>query len=179
MLTNIKRKPVRKIAGDPFSGPRASMLSKCVPIILMLPPLLLSILLLVSQHRVILGSWRLYIHENLSAVSALRQVLAGILGTLQASAVIAILFNFPTRTRLARSSQGVKLDTLGLLTALSVPRMDWSLPKKNWLLLLLAVVLGHGPAALWASAITPLPTTSTVTGGTILIPSLFEASENQ
>ncbi len=179
MLTNIKRKPVGKLAGHPFSGPRASTLSKCVPIILMLPPLLLSILLLLSQHRVILGSWRLYIHENLSAVSALRQVLAGILGTLQASAVIAILFNFPARTRLARSSQGVKLDTLGLLTALSVPRMDWNLPKKNWLLLLLAIVLGHGPAALWASAITPLPTTSTVTGGTILIPSFPEASEDQ
>ena len=53
------------------------------------------------------------------------------MGTLQASAVLAILFNLPTRTRLAHPTNGVKFDTLGLLSALSVPRMDWNLPRKK------------------------------------------------
>lgn len=178
-MPSIKRKPVRNLGDSSLTGPRASTLSRCVPILLMLPPLLLSIALLIFQNHVILGSWRLHILNNLSAVSAPKQVVASILGTLQASAVIAILFNFPTRTRLARPTESVKLDTLGLLSALSTPRMDWNLPKKNWLLLLMVIVLGHGPAALWASAITPLAIPHTVTGGSILIPSFPEASEDQ
>lgn len=178
-MPSIKRKPVRKLGDSSLTGPRASTLSRCVPILLMLPPLLLSIALLLFQNHVILGSWRLHILNNPSAVSALKQVVASIMGTLQASAVIAILFNFPTRTRLARPTESVKLDTLGLVSALSTPRMDWNLPKKNWLLLLMVIVLGHGPAALWASAITPLTIPHTVTGGSILIPSFPEASKDQ
>lgn len=115
----------------PLVGPKASTLSKCTPILVMLPPLLLSIALIAFQSHVILGSWRLYISKNLSAVSATKQIVAGAMGTLQASAVLAILFNFPTRMRLAHPTIGVKFDTLGLLSALSVPRMDWNLPKKN------------------------------------------------
>ena len=121
-----------------------------------------------------IGSWRRYISENPSAVSAGRQVISGIMGTLQASAVLAILFNFPTRTRLA--TKDIKLDTLGLFNALSVPRTDCNLPKKNWLLVLLAVGLGHGPAALWASAVTPIQVSHTIDRGSILLPNFNEAS---
>lgn len=162
----------------PLVGPKASTLSKCTPILVMLPPLLLSIALIAFQSHVILGSWRLYISENLSAVSAAKQIVAGAMGTLQASAVLAILFNFPTRTRLAHPTIGVKFDTLGLLSALSVPRMDWNLPTKYWLPVFLAVGFGHGPAALWASAITPLPTTHSATRGSMMVPSFPEASED-
>ena len=162
----------------PLAGPKASTLSKCTPILVMLPPVLLSIALIAFQSHVILGSWRLYISNNLSAVSATKQIVAGAMGTLQASAVLAIVFNFPTRTRLAHPTNGVKFNTLGLLSALSVPRMDWNLPKKYWLPVFLAIGFGHGPAALWASAITPLPTTHSATRGAILVPSFPEASED-
>ena len=170
-MFNTKRDP-------PLAGPKASTLSKCTPILIMLPPLLLSIALIACQSHVILGSWRLYISKNLSAVSATKQIIAGAIGALQASAVFTILFNFPTRTRLAHPTNGVKFDTLGLLSALSVPRMDWYLPKKHWLPVFLAIGFGHGPAALWASAITPLPTTHSATCGSIKVPSFPEASED-
>ena len=90
------------------------------------------------------------------------------MGTLQASAVLTVLFNFPTRIRLA--TKNVKLDTLGLSSALSVPRMDWSLPKKDWLLAFLAIGISHGPAALWASALTPIPTEHSLHRGSTLVP---------
>ena len=159
-------------------GPKASTISKCTPIIVMLPPLLLSIALIAFQSHAILGSWRLYISKNLSAVSAAKQIVAGAMGALQASAVLAILFNFPTRTRLAHLPDGVKLDTLGLLSALSVPRMDWNLPKKHWLLVFLSIGFSHGPAALWASAITPLPMAHSANRGSIMVPSFPEASKD-
>lgn len=144
----------------------------------MLPPLLLAVALTALDSHVIIGSWHVYIRENLSAVSAAKQIVAGAMGALQASAVLAILFNFPTRTRLAHPTKAVKLDTLGLLSALSVPRMDWNLPKNHWLFVFIAIGVGHGPAALWASAITPLPTTHSVTRGSMMVPSFPEASED-
>ena len=162
---------------SPLAGPKASTLSKCTPILVMLPPLFLSIALIALQSHVMLGSWRVYIGENLSAVSAAKQILAGAMGALQASAILAILFNFPTRTRLAHPTSGVRLDTLGLLSALSVPRMDWNLPKNHWLFVFIAIGVGHGPAALWASAITPLPTTHSATRGSMMVPSFSEASK--
>ena len=168
----------KKKRSPPLAGPKASALSKCTPILVMLPPLLLSIALTAFQSHDIHGSWRLYISKNLSAVSAAKQIVAGAMGTLQASALLAILFNFPTRTRLAHPTNGVKFDTLGLLSALSVPRMDWNLPKKHWLPVFLAIGFGHGPAALWASAITPLPTTHSATRGSMMVPSFPEAKEN-
>ena len=125
-----------------------------------------------------LGSWRVYINENLSAVSAAKQILAGVMGALQVSAVLAILFNFPTRTRLAHPTSGVRLDTLGLMSALSVPRMDWNLPKSRWLFVFIAIGFAHGPAALWASAITPLPTKSSLTRGSMMVPGFSEASND-
>ena len=163
---------------SPLAGPKASTLSKCTPILAMLPPLLLSIALIALQSHVILGSWRIYIKENLSAISAARQIVAGAMGALQVSAVLAILFNFPTRTRLAHPTSGVKLDTLSLLNALSVLCMDWNLPKNHWLFVFIAIGFGHGPAALWASAITPLPTTHSAARGSIVVPSFSEASKD-
>ena len=167
-----------KKRSPPLAGPKASTLSKCTPILVMLPPLLLSIALIALQSHVILGSWRIYIKQNLSAVSAARQIVAGAMGALQVSAVFAILFNFPTRTRLAHPTSGVRLDTLGLLSALSVPCMDWNLPKNHWLFVFIAIGFSHGPAALWASAITPLPTTHSAARGRIMVPSFSEASKD-
>ena len=100
------------------------------------------------------------------------------MGALQASAVSAVLLNFPTRTRLAHLINGVKLDTLGLLSALLVPRMDWNLPKRHWLFVFLVIGFGHGPVALWASAITPLPTTHSAPRGSMMVPSFSEASKD-
>ena len=162
----------------PLAGPKASTLSKLTPTLLMLPLFLLSIALIAFQSHDILGSWRLYISKNPSAVSAARQIVAGAMGSLQASAVLAILFNFPARTRIAHPTEGVKFDTLGLLSAFSVPRMDWSLPKRHWLLVFLAVGFGHGPAALWASAVTPVQMAHSAIRGNIVIPSFPEASKD-
>ena len=182
LVSKFKKFPAATMSktkcSPPLAGPKASTLSKCAPILVMLPPLLLSIALIVFQSHIILGSWRLYILKNPSAVSATRQIVAGAMGTLQASAVVTILFNFPTRTRLAHPTNGVKFDTLGLLSALSVPRMDWNLPKKHWLPVFLAIGFGHGLAALWASAITPLPTTLSAIRGSIRVPIFPEALED-
>ena len=164
--------------GSPLAGPKASTLSKCTPILVMLPPLFLSVALIALQSRVMLGSWRVYINENLSAISAAKQILAGVMGALQVSAVLAILFNFPARTRLAHPTSGSRLDTLGLMSALSVPRMDWNLPKSRWLFVFIAIGFAHGPAALWASAITPLPTTRSLPRGSMMLPGFSEASKD-
>ena len=182
-LFKIKRKPVQEHQRrHPLSGhraSRASILSRSIPILLSLPPLILSVILLEYRNHVATGWWRQHISENPSAASAARQMISGIMGTLQASAVLAILCNFPARTRLAQSSKAIKLDTLGLMSALSVPRMDWNLPKTYWpLIVILAVGLGHGPAALWASAITPIPTTITQNRGSISVPRFSEASRH-
>ena len=144
------REPVNAKIRDVFllGGPRASTLSKVVSMLLMLPPLLLPAILLLYQNHSVTGSWSSYISDNQSTVSAARQVTSGTMGALQISAVLAIISNFPARTRLGRLIRGIKLDTLGLLNALSVPRMDWTLPKRNWLLVLLTIAMGHAPRGL-------------------------------
>ena len=47
--------------GSPLPGPKASSLSKCTPMLVVLPPLLLSMAVIAFQSHVIFGSGRVYI----------------------------------------------------------------------------------------------------------------------
>ena len=90
--------------------------------------------------------------------------------------MFATLFNCPTRTRLAQADKSIRLDTLGMLHALLVPRMDWTVLEKNWLLVLLAISNGYRPAASWAGATTPISILNLTDSDGILVPSFREAS---
>jgi hypothetical protein len=59
---------------------------------------------------------------------------------------------------------------MDLLTALSVPRVAWSLPAAKLGLAAFVVVLAQGPGALWAGSITPAVTQESLVTGNIVVP---------
>ncbi|KAF9629211.1 hypothetical protein BFW01_g10414 [Lasiodiplodia theobromae] len=87
-----------------------------------------------------------------------------------------MLIWYGTRVRLASSS--MNLETMGLLTALSVPRAAWNLPISSLALKILMVALAQGPGALWAGAITPITVQEARTIGSILVPQFKSETRN-
>lgn len=105
------------------------------------------------------------VHRNISAVIV--QVLSTFLSMAQ-MLVLCSLVNFAARIKLFE--QATSVGNLSFWTALSIPRLDKTLPKIQLILVVLIVALGPGLGALWSGSLTPLSSTSSRDDGLMLTP---------
>jgi hypothetical protein len=108
-----------------------------------------------------------------ASVQIVIQVLANALGLVHVTAICRLI-NYATRMHFHETS--ISLDTLRAWVALSMARVDWDLPRRWLLPLVVLVAFNLVPSALWAGCITPLLTT-TVIQKSLLIPSHANVSQ--
>lgn len=104
-------------------------------------------------------------HRNIAAVIV--QVLSTFLSMAQ-MLVLCSLVNFAARIKLFE--QSTSAENLSFWAALSIPRLDGTLPKTQLMCVLLVVALGPGLGALWSGSLTPLPSTTSINDGQMLTP---------
>lgn len=137
-----------------------------------------SLVLLVSLKR----DWTIHddyydrIVNNRATTQLIVQILAGLLGVGQISAVRGAI-NFWARQRLSR--RPVSLDALSFYTSLSTANVNWSLPTSSLSAILATMVIASVPSALWAGALTPIDgTAKLVTSGFVPVAVYSNISEH-
>ncbi|CZR51078.1 uncharacterized protein PAC_00953 [Phialocephala subalpina] len=108
-------------------------------------------------HWTITGSSAETINNNPSTFSAIRQIVASLLGAVYMYSVCMII-NWSSRVIIAR--QAVTLDKLDFWSAICGSHIDWTLPKAKVPLVFLFVIVSRIPAAFWAGALAPTITLS-------------------
>lgn len=108
-------------------------------------------------HWTITGSSAATINDNPSTFSAIRQIVASLLGAVYMYSICMII-NWSSRVIISR--QAVTLDKLDFWSAICGSRIDWTLPKPKIPLVLLFVIASRIPAAFWAGALAPTITLS-------------------
>jgi hypothetical protein len=98
-----------------------------------------------------------WIVQNRPAVSITVQLLSHILGLAMLQSLCTIV-NLSTRVALA--ADGVTLDSLRLANTICTMRIDWALRYKHLSIVLVWTLAVVVPGALWAGAITPVPSSS-------------------
>lgn len=151
----------------------ASLLRRTVPIITLLIPSVISVLLVSTSSRRLVGSFRITIEDYRTTVSIVVQLLATILGLLQVTTLTGVI---QSSYCLHFFHNPMQLDTIGLFNALAVLRIPWSLPSTSLLIALTVAMIAHGPGALWAGAITPFATSTVVNQGSVSVPQYTEAT---
>ncbi|KAH6851463.1 hypothetical protein BKA58DRAFT_425008 [Alternaria rosae] len=153
----------------------AGIIVRCTPLLFLLVPLIVSISLICSDHIVAYGSAHLYITTHRTTVSIFVQLLSSVMGALQITTLTTII-NHALRLRLTNAY--MRLDTVRLFTALSVPRVSWTLPPGALCLAVSMVIITQGPGALWAGAITPVTARGVQQIGSIAVPRFTAASRH-
>lgn len=108
-------------------------------------------------HWAFTGDSAKRINDNPSTFSAVRQIIASILGMIYMYSICMII-NWSSRVVLAH--RPVSLDRLDFWSAIVASRLDWTLPGAKIPLILVFVILTRIPAALWAGALAPRQTTA-------------------
>lgn len=108
-----------------------------------------------------------FIVDNRPSVQFAVQIIANLLSIAQIL-VLCRLINFAVRRRLVH--RGMELDTMRLWIDAMVPRMDWELPWKFCLPLLLFMVVSMALRGIWAASLTPVELWKTA-DGEVIIPS--------
>ena len=138
---------------------------------------LINLALIAGQkgHWTITGGSARTINDNPSTFSAIRQVIASLLGAIYMFTV-CMLINWTSRVILGR--RPVSLDRLDFWSALVGSRISWTLKKSRIPLILLFVILTRIPAALWAGALAPSTSTASQPHAnlTTLLPRYTDAS---
>lgn len=149
------------------SAATSGLVIRLLPLMCLAIPLAVSIGFVAIRDVRLYGYTRAYIVRNRPTVAVVVQIVASILGILQVTA-LTLVVNY--RARIILTKRPVKSDTMDLLTALSVPRVAWSLPAAKLALAAFVVVLAQGPGALWAGSITPAVTRESIASGNIWVP---------
>ncbi|MCJ1319395.1 hypothetical protein MMC15_004731 [Xylographa vitiligo] len=144
-----------------------SIWSRISPICALAPTTVFSILLIAYHKTKFVGHAAVWVENSRDSVAIIVQIVATIFGFCQ-SYMLCSLINYATRIHLV--GRTAKLDTLGLYTALSIPRVDTSLSASKTLLTGVLLIFTHLLSAIWAGAITPLTTTQQSGSGNISIP---------
>ncbi|KAE8448319.1 hypothetical protein EG329_009563 [Mollisiaceae sp. DMI_Dod_QoI] len=106
-------------------------------------------------HWTITGSGATTINNNPSTFSAIRQIIASLLGAVYMY-TICMIINWTSRVVVAR--QAVTLDRLDFWNAICSSRIDWTLRGTKIPLVLLFLITTRIPAAFWAGALAPTMT---------------------
>ena len=141
---------------------------KIRPIIAILFTTLISSLLLWLHGQPSTGHFRTVILTYPATISFVKQLIASLLGAFWVY-VVSSIFNLTTRLRLV-SDQEVTLQTLNVWVALGLQRIDFTLPFYYTAVTVIVVLVGHGIGAVWAGAISPLPTIVQLESCTIFTP---------
>jgi len=103
------------------------------------------------------GSVLDWVQTNRATISIFVYFISGILGGLQLY-VVTVLINW--RSNLHLLSYPTPLDTLKTRSALANGRLDFDLPWKALVLVIIFFLGSQAPAALWTGAVTPVLTTA-------------------
>ncbi|TVY83395.1 hypothetical protein LSUE1_G003240 [Lachnellula suecica] len=169
-LTRISSPPLNSVESDSRTllpqTPAQSRLEDLEPTwtrLLIVPGLLVTTILNILLIAAVRSGWAFTgvsarrINDNPSTFSAIRQILASLLGMVYLYSICMII-NWSTRVVLAH--RPVSLDRLDFWSALASARLDWTLPGSKIPFILIFVILTRIPAALWAGALAPQPTTA-------------------
>jgi hypothetical protein len=115
-------------------------------------------------HQLVIG--------NRATVQIVIQVLASCFGAVHVY-ILCVLVNFSTRLRIAEKPY--KLDRLKFWAAICTKSLDWSMPVRFLVPVIIFQLLVITPAAIWAGALTPV-TTSTVIPSPLKLPQYSDAS---
>lgn len=149
--------------------------SRLLPVVaLCLTTVALICLILIKDHRYT-GSFRAKVITGRATVSIAVQLVSSMLGLIQ-TYVACTLINFASRLHFAQHS--IPLKALNLWTALSTPRLDFSLPWRSFGIAALFLVTVQIPGALWAGAISPILTTATSGAGLIRVPAFTDDTKH-
>lgn len=152
---NIRRNTTTK--RNLSSGKLESRWNKYIFFTCLIITTVISSLLVASARASWTDSGRLYrtIIGNRASVQLAVQLISYLLGLVQVTAICRIV-NYTTRLRMKENP--VSLDMIHLWNNLSTAQIDWTLPLQFALPLLAFIALASIPAALWAGAISPVPT---------------------
>lgn len=151
----------------------ASLLERFGPLAALILPFLASIALISTSGLRMLGSKREDIQHHQTTISVTVQVLSAVMGILQVTTLTGVI---SAGFRLQLATQPIQLRTIGLLNAIIVPRIPKGLSLSSLLPAVLMVVLAQAPGALWAGALTPVPTSAVAMLGTIAVPLYSEST---
>lgn len=125
----------------------------------MVLPTVLSFILLasVSGHWTLPDNLAQTYNAGQATAQLFLQAAASLLGFIQITTVCR-LFGFATRLHFQRNT--VTLERLQFWVGLANRRIDWSVKRHNTIVLAILAVSTVVPAAIWAGALTPVPTTT-------------------
>jgi hypothetical protein len=144
-----------------------SPILKLLPVSLLVTTTSISIAMFSISKRTFTGSFSDLVNHNRAIVGTVVQVSATLLATAQVYVLCSIV-NFAARLRV--SSDFVPLSFLKLLSALSMPRLDWTLSWNYFPAVAIVVAFGPIFGAIWAGILTPLTTLTIRQDGTIQVP---------
>jgi hypothetical protein len=155
VLDNVRKNATSN--GHSSSGRLEGLWSKYSLFASLIITTVMSSLLLASSIARWTESGRFYhaIVSNRASTQLAVQLISYLLGLIQVTAICRII-NYSTRLRMEQNP--VSLDMIHLWSSLSAARMDWNLRLQFVLPLLAFISITSVPAALWAGAITPVPT---------------------
>ena len=145
------------------------------PIYSILLPTLFSMIHIFLRDWNSLAGFRQIIQRHRSTSSVIVQIISSVLGSLQTLTATSLL-GAATRVRL--TERATKLEDVHLWTALLVPRIDISFRKERLAMVVIFFLIAQIPAALWAGALTPVFTTTTLMTGSIQVPTYTTATES-
>ncbi|KAI7778763.1 hypothetical protein LA080_001830 [Diaporthe eres] len=150
-----------------------SLLERFLPLAALIIPFFASVALISTSGLRMLGSTREDIRRHQTTISVTVQVLSAVMGTLQVTTLTGVI---SAGFRLRLATQPIQLRTVGLLNAIIVPRIPKSLSFPSLLPALLMVVLAQAPGAIWAGALTPVPTSAIAMLGSVAVPFYSDAT---
>ena len=143
-----------------------------IPLVLL--PSAVSITLLCLLNHRFTGELPHLVSHHRDTVGVVVQISATLLAACQ-SYVLCTLVNFAARLQVFRGF--ISADSLNLLAALSIPRIDWDLGSRRIAIAALFTLIGPLFGAVWAGVLTPLAAVFINQDGTIPLP-VYNSSFN-
>jgi hypothetical protein len=151
------------------------VLSRSLPFLILILPLVLSVALVPLRDSRSLGSFRQTVRLYRAQVSAIIQIISTLLGLLNVLTVTTLV-NYATRLRLLNHQ--TKLLDVVFFTTVELQRLDLSLSTGRVAICLGLLAAAQIPGALWAGSLTPVSTYAQKGIGAIKVPNFDAGTED-